>query len=332
MPTQEPAKPDDGQPTLFELSSVKLHAPRYDEELLQLGHALSPLLRIGTMSWSYPGWHGLVYRDRQTERVLAAHGLTAYTEHPLLRTVEIDRSFYAPLAAEVFRDYAAQVPDDFRFVVKAPQECALQAFPEHARYGKRAGQSNPHYLDPVWARQHAIEPLKQGAGGRAGVLLFQFSPELQREGAPQFADRLRRFLSALPAAPFAYAVELRNRDLMSAEYDAALAATGAIHCHNVWTQMPDILSQARRLSPQTRRPLLIRWLLREGDEHAVANTRCAPFSKLVWPDDENLRRVLRLVRAALQHQVPVFLTLDNKAEGCAPLTAARVARALMAGD
>lgn len=318
----------DEHPTLFELPAAKLSAPDFDDELRTLGRTLSPLLRIGTMSWSYPGWRGLVYRERHPEKVLAAHGLTAYVEHPLLRTVEIDRSFYAPLGADEFREYVAQVPADFRFVVKAPQECTVQVFPEHARYGKLAGANNPHYLDAAWARAEVVEPLLRGAGASAAVLLFQFSPQLRLETPIAFAERLQRFLSALPRAPFVYAVELRDRDLLTAEYGAALAASGAIHCHNVWTKMPDILTQARKLTPVTRRPLLIRWLLREGDDHTTAAARSAPYSKVNAPDDDNLARVVRLTRGALEREVPVLITLDNKAEGSAPLTAVRLAREL----
>ena len=51
---------------------------------------------------------------------LARHGLPAYSKHPLLKTVCIDRTFYAPLARDDYRAYAEQVPDRFRFVVKAP--------------------------------------------------------------------------------------------------------------------------------------------------------------------------------------------------------------------
>ncbi|WP_204320593.1 hypothetical protein, partial [Klebsiella pneumoniae] len=54
-------------------------------------------LRIGTSSWSYPGWDGLVYAGEYSDSMLARKGLAAYAQHPLLRTVSIDRGFYAPI-------------------------------------------------------------------------------------------------------------------------------------------------------------------------------------------------------------------------------------------
>ena len=87
-----------------------------------LAAALPARIRLGTSSWSFPGWTGLVYAAHNgqpaTERVLARHGLAAYARHPLFRTVSLDRTFYAPLTTEEFARYAAQVPDGFRFVVR----------------------------------------------------------------------------------------------------------------------------------------------------------------------------------------------------------------------
>ena len=55
--------------------------------------------------------------------------------HPLLRAVSLDRTFYAPIPVEAYADYAERVPDDFRFLVKAPEHVTLSSFPQHARYG-----------------------------------------------------------------------------------------------------------------------------------------------------------------------------------------------------
>ena len=101
-------------------------------------------MRLGTSSWLFPGWTGLVFAPRSgrpaPEQVLARHGLPAYAAHPLLRTVSLDRTFYAPLTPEEFAAYAAQVPATFRFVVKAPAAfpSAVKSRPPTAiRIGRR---------------------------------------------------------------------------------------------------------------------------------------------------------------------------------------------------
>ena len=76
-------------------------------EVAELALRLPSDLRIGTSSWSYPGWDGLVYAGEYSESMLARKGLAAYARHPLLRTVSIDRGFYAPIPLADYVAYAA---------------------------------------------------------------------------------------------------------------------------------------------------------------------------------------------------------------------------------
>ena len=61
-------------------------------ELAQLAARLRPNLRLGTSSWSFPGWEGIVYDRRVSNARLAKEGLAAYAAHPLFRTVGVDRA------------------------------------------------------------------------------------------------------------------------------------------------------------------------------------------------------------------------------------------------
>jgi uncharacterized protein YecE (DUF72 family) len=138
---------------------------------------------------------------------------------------------------------------------------------------------------------------------------------------------LRAFLQRLPAG-IVYAVELRNPELLGAGYADALASSGAVHCHNVWGEMPSVLAQARRMPATTRRPLIVRWLMRRGDDYRTAGARYTPFSRIVDEDLTNREEVARLVARATEHGVPSFALLDNKAEGSAPESAVRLAYAI----
>ena len=62
-------------------------------ELEAAARQLPPALRLGTASWAFPGWTGIVYAQRVGDQMLAGHGLAAYARHPLLRAVGIDRTF-----------------------------------------------------------------------------------------------------------------------------------------------------------------------------------------------------------------------------------------------
>jgi uncharacterized protein YecE (DUF72 family) len=295
-------------------------------ELAEVASRLPPTLRLGTSSWSFPGWAGIVYDRPHTESRLARHGLAAYARHPLLTAAGIDRTHYAPLPAAELAAYAAAVPAGFSFVVKAHEACTVAHWPEHARYGARRGEANPLFLDPAYAAGEVVAPFVEGLGGTAGALLFQFAPQDLGPlgGADRFVGRLGRFLAALPRGPL-YAVELRNKELLGPPYAAALAAAGAVHCLNVHPRMPDLGTQARDSGALGGPALLVRWMLGNDLSYEAARQRYRPFDRLVDEAPAVRRTVAALALDAAAAGKPVYVIANNKAEGSAPLTLFRLA-------
>jgi uncharacterized protein YecE (DUF72 family) len=316
----------ESQGTLFRLPHPVLEAVAPSPEHTALAARLPQSIRLGAMTWSYPGWKGIVYAQAASEKQLANHGLTAYARLPLLRAAEIDRAYYEPLAAHAYHGYAAQVPREFRFLVKAHEDCCVARYPLHARYGKKRGLDNPLFLDAMHA-ERVVRAAQEGLGDNLGGILFQFPPQDVREPR-RFAERLHAFLRRLPA-DIPYVVELRNPELLTPAYGAALADARAVHCHNAWNTMPSVSEQARRLPKATRRPLVVRWLLRPHETFADAKTRYAPFDRLVAEDGARRAEIARLVARAHLHDVPALVLVDNKAEGCAPLSVEALAHAIM---
>lgn len=296
------------------------------QALRDIARRLPPQLYLGTSSWSFPGWHGLVYDRTASASQLARHGLAAYARHPLLRTVGIDRTFYAPISAADFAAYAAVVPEAFRFLVKAHAHCT-QAYVQEATRGARGPREpNARFLDPAYAAEHVVRPFVEGLGAKAGPLLFQFSPQdLHALGGPEhFADRLHAFLAALPRGPL-YAVELRNAPLLTPAYAAALQDVGACHCVNVHPSMPTVDAQQRLVSLTAAPALVIRWMLHPTQGYAAAKARYEPFDRIVDDDAINRRAIAALCRHAAATSRPAWVIANNKAEGSAPLTVFRLA-------
>lgn len=288
---------------------------------------LPPAFRLGTSSWYFPGWEGLVFDRAASLEEVRAHGLKAYAQHPLLRTVSVDRTFYAPVSSQLFEGYARDVPDDFRFVVKAHDVLTLIRFPNHARYGARRGEANDRYLSAPYATDAVVGPFVQGLGEKGGALVFQFSPMGQEQLDPEsFPDRLHRFLAALPRGP-RYAVEVRNPSLITPRYGQALAAAGAIHALNVWGAMPALETQAELTAALDAEALMVRWMLPSHLAYEAARARYQPFNKLIDVDPAIREAVLRLCRRSLEAGKPAFVLINNKAEGSAPLTAFALAEA-----
>jgi len=308
-------------------------AAEVDPRSRELSARLPPSVRFGTSSWSFPGWAGLVYGKRETPRTLARSGLGAYAQHPLLRTVGIDRTLYAPVEAEVLRAYADAVPEGFRFLVKAHEATTLPRFPEHPRYGDNRGRANRLFFDPAYAADQVVAPFVEGLGEKGGQLLFQLAPhDVRRMGGPRkFAEALYRFLSALPPLSFdaRYAVEVRNPELLTDDYAAALRSASAVHCINALPRMPGPYEQWRLTGGQSAPELVVRWLLAPGYEYEEARARFAPFDTLAEPDVAVREDLAGLVGRATARGVPATVVINNKAEGCAPLSAVALAEAVV---
>ena len=300
------------------------------EDMRELGQRLPRDLRLGTSSWSFPGWTGLVYAQEATTEVLARAGLPAYARHPLLRMVGVDRTFYGPVPAETFRAWAQAVPDDFRFLVKAHEALTLRRFPMHDRYGARRGEENPSFLDPAYARDAVVAPMIEGLASKAGALLLQFPPQdVQALGGPAgFADRLHAFLAALPPGAL-YAVELRNRALYTSDMADVLEDVGAIPVLSAWGNLPPLPEQAWRLRARAASALVVRWMLPPELGYEEARELYWPFDRLVNENPSVRGDIADLAVEAISQGRPAYVSINNKAEGSAPVSVERLAVAVM---
>lgn len=158
-------------------------------------------LRVGTSGFSYKEWKGSFY-----PRELSAAGMLRYYASRL-DTVEINNTFYRMPTTELLDKWAAEVPESFSFVLKAPQRVT------HRKRLKDAGEDVAFFMEAARA-----------LGGRLGPVLFQLPPNLRKD-----LPRLQAFLDALPAGTRA-AFEFRHESwLDDAVYDA-LRAKGAALC------------------------------------------------------------------------------------------------------
>ncbi len=301
------------------------------KEQLELSVRIPRQVRIGTSSWSFPGWERIVYDQMASEKVLARHGLKAYAKHPLLTTVGIDRTYYAPISAAQFAEYAAAVGADFRFLVKAHEFCTTSRFPDQPRYGKRRGQENPYFLDARYAAETVVAPCVEGLKEKLGPLVFQFMPQDLKAvgGASKLVERLHTFLKALPAEVL-YSVEIRNREVLCEPYREALADARASHCFTVHPRMPSVAAQGRLIYPDAEalrgcRGLVVRWMLGGNLEYETAREMYEPFDQLVAEDKKSREDIADLCARACEVAVPAFVVINNKAEGSAPLSVFRLA-------
>lgn len=300
-----------------------------DDDVRRLAAGLPSLIRLGTSSWSFAGWRGLVYEAEHSESALARSGLAAYALHPLFRTVGVDRTYYAPVAAPVFAAYAASVASDFQFLVKAHQDVTSPRVrrsrtPRTAPSGQ--AELNPRFLDSGYTADAVVAPFVAGLGDRAGPLVFQFSllSAGERGSAPAFIDRPHEFLRRLPRGP-RYAVEVRNRELLTPQYRDALLDAGACHCCSIHPSMPPAADQAAFLAGAGFAEVIVRWMLHHRWDYEAAAAHYAPFDRRIDLDERTHSALTLLAVEAVAAGTPVMVIVNNKAEGSAPLTVRELA-------
>jgi len=303
---------------------LPLDAAVQSEDVIEVGARLPQDLYLGTSSWSFPGWAGLVYGSGASESVLSRKGLAAYSRHPVLRAAGIDRGFYSALTRAEFAAYAQQVPASFRFLVKAPSVVTDASVRDEN--GRVTGE-NEGFLDARLACELFVEPATTGLEANAGPLVFQFSP-LPRKllAEPQrFADALHGFLKFLPKGPL-YAVEIRDAEVLTEGLMQALSDSNARYCFGVHPRLPGLPAQAKLASMLPPGPTVARWNLHAGYRYEEAKANYAPFNRLVDPDPRTRKHLAQLAMRALVIHQPAFIVANNKAEGSAPLSCVELAR------
>jgi uncharacterized protein YecE (DUF72 family) len=288
-------------------------------------------LRLGTSSWHFPGWSGLVWQRPAPEAALSRHGLAAYAAHPLLRCVSLDRAFYRPLDAATYAALAAQTGADFRFVVKAAA-AVTDAVQRDASSGE-ALLPNPLFLDPTAALAQCAEPAAHGLGERLGVLVFQLSPlpAAWLRDLPALHHRLAALFDAvvpaLPAGALA-ALEVRDAALLTPELAALLKRHRVRYCLGLHDRLPSVEGQLPMLRATWPGDLVCRWNLQRGQRYAQARDRWAPFDRLQAPDLPTRAALARVLAGTLGAGHRAFVTINNKAEGSAPRSVVALAEAL----
>jgi uncharacterized protein YecE (DUF72 family) len=280
-------------------------------------------IRFGTSSWAYEGWQGLVYqrtypKSRFSQDTLAEYAAYAIDGVPLFSTVGIDHSFYRPASTTQLAHYAEQVPEHFRFCSKVWEEITIPAYANLRRYGAKAGKPNPRFLDTGAFRELVLAPAQEGLRSKLGPFIFEF----QRWGMEpaDFLEALDRFLGSLPPGP-QYATEVRNPAILGSRYLNILRTHNVSHVYNHWTAMPPLSDQHRLLEQTFTAPhVVIRLLTPLGLAYEKAVERYAPYDRIIAPQPRMRQDTTVLVQQAVAQGKSAYVLVNNRAEGCSPLT------------
>jgi uncharacterized protein YecE (DUF72 family) len=127
-------------------------------------------LFVGTSGYSYPKWKGSFYPAKLPQKAM----LSYYSQH--FAAVEINNTFYKMPSASDLASWAAQVPRNFRFALKAPQTIT------HRKRLKDAAEPTNHLFQVAATLKNHLGPI-----------LFGLPPNFKKD-----LLRLEAFLTLIP--------------------------------------------------------------------------------------------------------------------------------------
>jgi uncharacterized protein YecE (DUF72 family) len=278
---------------------------------------------IGTSSWKYEGWFGQLYmparyeyRGKVAKTRFDRDCLSEYAE--VFKTVSVDAAYYDFPRLEYLKKLADAVPDDFRFGFKVTDAVTIKKFPNLPRFGAKAGQSNPNFLNAELFASAFLKPCEE-IRDKIGVLMFEFSrfwPSDYEHGRDFVAD-LDTFLGKLPNG-WPYAIEMRNKHWLAPEYFGCLARHGVTHVFNSWDAMPSVSKQMALPGSGTNPNLrAARLLLKPGRKYEEAVKTFQPYDKVKEqnPDARAAGKALIAEGKTAGPERKTFIYVNNRLEG-----------------
>lgn len=251
--------------------------------------------------------------------------LKEYAEH--YNTVEIDQwfwSLHSPTSISMPREkdvneYAAAVPDDFRFTIKVPNSITL------THHYKKAGDKklipNKHFLSPALFDDflNAISPIKN----LTGVLIFQFE-YLNKQKMPNqesFMSAFADFASKINR-DLIIGIETRNPNYLNRNYFSFLKEINAVPVFLQGYYMPPIFTYLDEAVKNNFDTIVIR--LHGPDRSGIEEKTGGKWDKVIEPKDEELVKLSGFIKNNINRKLDLYINVNNHYEGSAPLTIGRI--------
>lgn len=275
-------------------------------------------MRIGTCSWKYESWRGLIYPE---------FGEINYLEEysKVYNTVEIDQWFWSldkdkallP-KSNVVEEYDSVTPENFRFTVKAPNSLTLTHY-------YKSQIKNPFFLssDLMEAFIDSLNSIHE----KIGILMFQFEylNKQKMNSLSEFISKFDNFISKYDRG-YRIGIEIRNPNYLTNEYFQFLNERNITPVFLQGYYMPSIVDVYSKNKMLISDQVVIR--LHGFDREGIEDKTNKIWNQIIEPKDEELKKIVGVLKDLQTRDVDIYMNVNNHYEGSAPLTIEKIRKLL----
>ena len=283
------------------------------------------MIRIGTCSWKYDSWKGIVYSDSRSK-----NHLKEYSQK--FNTVEIDQWFWLlfPPAKfvlpqkNVVEEYSRSVPDDFLFTIKIPNSITLTHFYTDTKEDPL--RTNPFFLSVEIFNEFlsAIEPIVK----KTGCLIFQFEylNKQKMNSLSDFQFKFSEFQKKLGNKVPPIGIEIRNPNYLNEKYFEFLSNQNLFHVFLEGYYMPPITEIYSKFKKHIKKLAVIR--LHGPDRKGIEKIANDNWNQIYISRDKEIKSIVEMINELKTNEVDLFVNVNNHFEGSAPLTIDKIKKLL----
>jgi uncharacterized protein YecE (DUF72 family) len=279
------------------------------------------MIRIGTCSWKYDSWRGLIYPDSTKINYLKEYSKS-------YNTVEIDQWFWSLFEPgkvvlprkTAIEAYKNSIPQDFLFTIKVPNSITL------THYYKRSKDEelipNPHFLSVELFNQFLdlINPINNNIG----CLIFQFEylNKQKMKSLMEFQTKFYEFHKSLNTDIPQIGIEIRNPNYLNASYFQFLNELNIAPVFLDGYYMPPVVDVYKKNKNDIKNLAVLR--LHGPDRKGIEKVANENWNKIYVNRDKEIKQIVEMINELEKNEVDLFVNINNHFEGSAPLTIEKI--------
>lgn len=279
------------------------------------------MIKLGTCSWKYESWKGIVYSEISKKNYLKEYSKK-------FQTVEIDQWFWSLFSPSkvvlpqrnVVEEYSKSVPHDFLFTIKVPNSITLTHFYKESKEDEL--RTNPHFLSVELFQEflNSIEPILN----KTGCLIFQFEylNKLKMKSLSDFQLKISEFRKQITDKVPRIGIEIRNPNYLNEKYFRFLLEEKLTPVLLEGYYMPPVVETYLKFKEYIRELVVLR--LHGPDRQGIEKIANESWNRIYINRDKEIDSLVEMIKELQNNEVDLFVNVNNHFEGSAPLTIEKI--------